>query len=63
MHGDFKVRIYFVPHLNVDNHASGDCQPSFRILWAPDTKEVLPQVKLTVDPQLSLTQSNEGRNM
>jgi hypothetical protein len=33
------------------------------ILRASDTKEVLPQIKLRVDPLVCLTQSHEGRNM
>jgi hypothetical protein len=51
-----------MPRLNLDNHALIDHQLSFRILRAPDA-EVLPQIKLRVDPQVSLTQSHEGRNM
>jgi hypothetical protein len=51
-----------VPHRNMDNRAQGDHQLSFGILPMPDV-EVLPQIKLRVDPQVSLTQNDEGRNM
>jgi hypothetical protein len=61
-HWDFKVGIYPVPRLNMDNHAPRDRQLSFRILRAPDVKEVLSLIKLTVDPQVSLTQSHKGHN-
>jgi hypothetical protein len=52
-----------MPCLNMDNRTTRDCQLSFRILQTPDMKEVLPQIKLRVDPQVSFTQSHEGRNM
>jgi hypothetical protein len=47
----------------MDNHAPRDRQLNFRILRTSDAKEVLPQIKLRFDPQVSLTQSHEGHNM
>jgi hypothetical protein len=62
-HGDFKVGIYSMPHLNMDNRTHGDRQLNFGILRAPNGKEAHPHIKLRVDPQVSLTQSHEGHNM
>jgi hypothetical protein len=45
------------------NYASGDHQLSFKILRTLVVKEVLPLIELRVDPQVSFTQSHEGRNM
>jgi hypothetical protein len=39
-----------MPLVNMDNHAFGDRQLSFGILWTLDAEEVLPQIKLRVDP-------------
>jgi hypothetical protein len=47
----------------MDNRAPENRQLSFRILQKLDMKEVLPQIKLRVDPQVSLTHSHEGRDM
>jgi hypothetical protein len=47
----------------MDNNAPRDRQLNFRILRTSDAKEVLPQIKLRFDPQVSLTQSHEGHNM
>jgi hypothetical protein len=49
-HGDFKVRIYFVPQLDMDDRAPRGHQLCFRILWMSDTKEVFPQIKIMVNP-------------
>jgi hypothetical protein len=62
-HGDFKVRIYPVPGLDTDDRTLGDRQLSFGILRTLNMKEILPQINLRVDPQVSLTQSHEGRYM
>jgi hypothetical protein len=45
------------------NYASGDHQLSFKILRTLVVKEVLSLIELRVDPQVSFTQSHEGRNM
>jgi hypothetical protein len=29
----------------------------------PEMEEIIPQIKIRVNPQVSLTQSHEGRNM
>jgi hypothetical protein len=44
-----------VRHLDLDDHAPKDQQLSSWILQTPDAKEVLPQIKFRVDPQVSLT--------
>jgi hypothetical protein len=49
--------------LDMDNHAPGDHQLHFWVLRTPDTGEVIPQIKIQVNPQESLTQSHEGRNL
>jgi hypothetical protein len=47
----------------MDDNAPGDHQLCFRILWTKDVKEVLPHIKIKVDPQVSFTQGHEGRDM
>jgi hypothetical protein len=47
----------------MDNRAPRDRQLSIGVLRAPDMEEVLPQIKLRVDPKVSLAQSHEGCNM
>jgi hypothetical protein len=47
----------------MDNRALGDRQLIFWILQMPDMEEVIPQIKLWVNPQVSLSQSHEGRYM
>jgi hypothetical protein len=49
-HGDFKARIYSVPHLDMDERIPRAHQLSFRIFQTQDVKEVLRQIKLRVDP-------------
>jgi hypothetical protein len=49
-HGDFNVRIYLVPGLDMDDHAPKDCQLNFEILWMLNTEEILSQINLRVDP-------------
>jgi hypothetical protein len=61
--GEFKVGIYSVPHLNMNDHILRDHQLSFRILWTLDMKEKFPQIKLRVNPHVGLTQSHEGQYM
>jgi hypothetical protein len=39
-----------MPLVNMDNHASGGRQLNFGILRTLDAEEVLPQIKLRVDP-------------
>jgi hypothetical protein len=60
---NFKVGIYFVPHLNMNDRAPEEHQLSFGIQRTPDTKELFPQIKLRVDPQVRLTQSHDGHYM
>jgi hypothetical protein len=52
-----------VPGLDTDDRTLGDRQLSFGILRTLNMKEILPQINLRVDPQVSLTQSHEGRYM
>jgi hypothetical protein len=59
-HGDFEVRIYSMPKLDMNNRTPRECQLRFWVLRMPDTKEVNPQIKLMVNPLVSLTQSHKG---
>jgi hypothetical protein len=43
-----------MPRLHVDNRAPGDHQLSFWVLLTLDTEEVISQIKLRVNPQVSL---------
>jgi hypothetical protein len=52
-----------MPRLDTDNRAPRDCHLRFRVLRTPDMEEVIQQIKLRVNPQVSLTQSHEGHNM
>jgi hypothetical protein len=60
-HGDVEVRINFMHRLDMNSRAPRDRQLCFRVLWTPDTEEVILQIKIKVNPQVSRTQSYEGR--
>jgi hypothetical protein len=49
-----------MPELDMNNHAPRDCQLCVQVLQMLDTEEIIPQIKLMIDPQVSLTQSLEG---
>jgi hypothetical protein len=49
-HGDFKVRIYSMPQLDMEDRTLGGRQLRFRILQTPNVKEEFPQIKIRVDP-------------
>jgi hypothetical protein len=51
-----------MPRLHMDNHAPRDHQLSLWALRMLDTEKVIPQIKLHVNPQVSLTQSHEFPN-
>jgi hypothetical protein len=52
-----------MPQLDMDDHATRDCQLRFRVLRMTDMEEVLPQIKIRVNPQVSFTQGHKGRDM
>jgi hypothetical protein len=47
--------------LDINNSAPRDCQLRFLVLWTSDKEELISPIKLRVNPQVSLTQSHEGR--
>jgi hypothetical protein len=47
----------------MDDRTTIDRQLCFTVLPMMDTKEVLPQIKIVVDPEVSFTQGNEGCEM
>jgi hypothetical protein len=49
-----------MPRLDMNNRTPRECQLRFWVLRMPDTKEVNPQIKLMVNPLVSLTQSHKG---
>jgi hypothetical protein len=44
-----------MPHLNMNDCAPGDDQLNLGIMRTPYTEDIFPQIKLRVDPQVSLT--------
>jgi hypothetical protein len=52
-----------MPQLDMYDHATRCHQLRFRILRMADTKEVRPQIKVGVDPQVSFTQGHERYDM
>jgi hypothetical protein len=49
-HGKVKIRINAMPRLHIDVHATQNCCFQVRALQEPDVKEVVPQVKVGVNP-------------
>jgi hypothetical protein len=47
----------------MDDHVTRDHQLRFRVLQMTDMEEVLPQIEIGVDPQVSFTQGYKGYNM
>jgi hypothetical protein len=47
----------------MDDYGTKDHQLRFRVLRMTDTEEVHPQIMIGVNPQVSFTQGNEGRDM
>jgi hypothetical protein len=44
-----------MPRLGMNDHAPRDCQLPFGVLRTSDKEGVIPQIKLRVNPQVSLT--------
>jgi hypothetical protein len=49
-----------VPWLDMNNRAPGDCQIRVWVLRPSNTVEIISQIEVRVNPQVSLTQSHEG---
>jgi hypothetical protein len=49
--------------LDMNNRALRDCQLHVRVLRTLDTEEIISQIELRVNPEVSLTQSHEGSYM
>jgi hypothetical protein len=62
-YGEVQIRISAIAKLDVDVHTTQTCRFHFRALREPDVKEVVPQVKVGVNPHECLAQSHNGRDM
>jgi hypothetical protein len=54
-HVNLKVWIQPVPQCDMDDRASRGRQLHFKILWMVHMEEILPQIEIGVDPQVSFT--------
>jgi hypothetical protein len=55
-----EIGIDTLPGLDVDNHASQNCQHCIRVLWTRNAKEIIPQVEVGIYHHVSITQSHKG---
>jgi competence CoiA-like predicted nuclease len=52
-----------MPRRDMNDRTPGYCQPHIQVLWVMDIEEIIQQIELRINPQVSLTQSHKGRYM